>query len=154
MRRHGPRSWTYPACLLGASLLLTACSAVAEDPAPTPAALVGTSWRALIIAGAPATPGIDSTLTFLAGDSVAGTGGCNRYHGGIAIKGDRLRVGPLASTQMACPPAAMAQEARFLQALESTVRLARDGRFLVLYGGDEAAATRLERITEPTPPAG
>ena len=152
MHRHNHRPWTRPARLLGAGLLLTACSAVAEDPAPTPAALAGTSWRAMTIAGAPATPGVDSTLTFLTGDSVAGTGGCNRYHGGIAIKGERLEIGPLASTQMACPPAAMAQEARFLQALEDTVRLTRDGRFLILYGSDEAAPTRLE--PEPAPPGG
>jgi putative lipoprotein len=60
---------------------------------------------------------------------VAGSGGCNRYTGKGALARGKAAIGPLASTRMACPPALMNQETRFLAAL------ARAARYEILPGG-------------------
>ena len=45
---------------------------------------------------------------------VSGSGGCNRVTGGFELDGEKLKLGPMAGTMMACP-AGMEQEQRFLQ---------------------------------------
>jgi len=129
--------------LLGGGLLMAACATPGSDRAVPPAELVGTSWRAETIAGRPVQGGTISSLSFLADGRVAGSGGCNRFAGEIRSEDGRLQVGQLASTMMACPPGQMDQERRFLAALETTRRLARDGAFLVLEGPAGSPPTRL-----------
>lgn len=65
-------------------------------------------------AGVP--PEVRATAVF-ADSSVSGSGGCNRYHGGAAVDGDRLAIAGVASTMMACPPPASTVEAAFLASL-------------------------------------
>jgi putative lipoprotein len=60
-----------------------------------------------------------STIEFTSDNRVAGRGGCNRYSGSVTIDGRKLKVAQVISTKMACVPALMDQETRFLQALES-----------------------------------
>jgi putative lipoprotein len=51
---------------------------------------------------------------------VTGSGGCNRIRGKAKVMGAYLRFGPMISTRMACAPAIMDQESRFLSALGDT----------------------------------
>jgi heat shock protein HslJ len=58
------------------------------------------------------------TMIELAADGrVTGSGGCNRIFGTAKIEGDTIAFGAMGATRMACPPAVMAQEAKFLDAL-------------------------------------
>lgn len=94
-------------------LLATACAAGESS--------VQGTWRLVEMQGQG--PLGDSTVTATFEDGrVHGSGGCNRYTGEATVDGDRLRVGPLASTMMACAEAVMAQESAYLQALEATAR--------------------------------
>jgi heat shock protein HslJ len=79
----------------------------------------------------------------LAADSerVSGSGGCNRLMGGFQLGSEQLRFSRLASTQMACEPAAMAFERRFVGALEQVRRWSIDKRNLLLQ--DERSRTLL-----------
>lgn len=60
---------------------------------------------------------LQTVLEIGADGAVSGTGGCNRMAGKATILGDAITFGPLASTNMACTPAAMDQEAKFFAAL-------------------------------------
>ncbi|WP_088890379.1 META domain-containing protein [Leptolyngbya ohadii] len=53
---------------------------------------------------------------------IAGSGGCNRFMGGYETEGNQLKIGPLASTFMACQPAVMSQESTYLKALQGAQR--------------------------------
>ncbi len=56
-----------------------------------------------------------------AGGSVFGDSGCNRFTGTYQVKGDRITIGPLASTEMACPEPQMSAEMTFLTRLQAAV---------------------------------
>ena len=62
-------------------------------------------------------------LTFDPGDQntsmVHGNSGCNRYRGSWKQDGATIKLGPFASTMMACPPAVMDTEQKFLKTLEA-----------------------------------
>lgn len=47
----------------------------------------------------------------------AGQGSCNRLQGGFRLSGEALRLGPVASTMMACPEPVMAAKRRWVEAL-------------------------------------
>jgi heat shock protein HslJ len=86
---------------------------------------VGTTWVAIAInngrdAVVSVVAGTEVTATFGADGRVTGSGGCNRYFGPFERAGEALRIGPLASTRMACldPVGASEQEAAFFAALE------------------------------------
>jgi heat shock protein HslJ len=59
------------------------------------------------------------TAEFGVDGRVAGSGGCNRYSGEYTLEGDRLAIGPLASTRKAClePEGVGEQEVAYLAAL-------------------------------------
>lgn len=80
------------------------------------------------------------TLTFLAEENrIAGVGACNRIMGKYeATEKGALKIGPLASTMMACP--GMEQEDAFTKALESTTHYDMDGPMLLLLSDGELRA--------------
>jgi heat shock protein HslJ len=66
---------------------------------------------------------------------VTGSGGCNRLTGSYQRSGTQLKIGPVASTRMACIDAARGQlETRFIAALEATAQYSVVGGELVLIG--------------------
>jgi heat shock protein HslJ len=68
-----------------------------------------------------------------------GTTGCNRYSGGYALDGERIELGAIASTRMACAPPLDALELAFLEALAKIVRWQVEGGMLTLrdeHGGE------------------
>ena len=63
-----------------------------------------------------------SDLTLKAGKA-SGNGGVNSFSGTYQTSsGGKISFGPLASTLMAGPPAAMAQESKFFSALQNAKR--------------------------------
>jgi putative lipoprotein len=95
--------------------------------------LVGTSWLAESIDGVEVVEGAQSTLMFIENGDVSGNGACNRFMGAVQIEGDRIAIGHLASTKMACPEAVMDQENRFMHALARAdrVKLSEDGSLML-----------------------
>lgn len=105
-----------------------------------PSHLDGTSWRIIIIEGAPPVPGRDAAELRFAGNRISGTVGCNQLSGIFTSDGVRLTVSQLTSTRMACEPALMAQESRLIALLGQSLAMRVDARGrLILTGGSNAS---------------
>ncbi|MBD3642092.1 MAG: META domain-containing protein [Marinobacter sp.] len=105
--------------------------------------LRGAEWVVEDLAGAGIIDSSRVTIRFLADNRVAGRGSCNRYTGSYQLTGEGIGFGALASTRMACVPALMNQEARFLGLLGevSRVRIGRHGQLqLSTPSGDTITA--------------
>jgi heat shock protein HslJ len=63
----------------------------------------------------------------LSNGQVTGSSGCNTFTGSYKLTQERLEFGPLATTRMACEPAVMEQEARFLSILAAARSYSRYG---------------------------
>jgi len=113
------------AAAVGLATLVTAlvgCGGSASSLVePTPAtALQGPTWRLTSIAGQAVLDGTTITAEFSSESRVLGRAGCNSYFGGALADAGTLKVGPLASTLMACAPdAVMQQEKRYLDTLQA-----------------------------------
>jgi heat shock protein HslJ len=114
--------------LIGAILLgLLLLSAGRPTAASDATALEGPTWRLTHLRGQedsaiealPEAP----TVRFAAGQ-VQGFGGCNHLAGSYALDGDRLTLGRLAGTMMACAQPVMAVEAAYKQALSGVLHYA------------------------------
>jgi heat shock protein HslJ len=86
-----------------------------------PSALTG-EWDALAINnGKEAVVSLQSgttvTAIFGADGKLSGNAGCNTYNGTYTTDGDKITIGPLATTRMACEQAVMDQETAYLNAL-------------------------------------
>jgi len=121
--------------------------AAATSPAPTPLGafpLAGTVWLADEIDGQRVGDGIASTITFEGRTQAVGSTGCNRYVAPLHIAGSTLRLGDIAMTRRACPPAVLDQERRFVVALGAIRTYHQEGEALWLL--DEAGHVRLRLI--------
>ena len=120
----------------GLPLAVTACS---DGGGQT---LEGTKWvlSAYAVDGTMKDALVTATTdaTFSDGQ-VSGSAGINRYNGPYEVDGDKLSVGPLASTKMAGDAMIMEQEAAFLMALESAASYEIDGDTLVIMDSSGAA---------------
>ena len=96
--------------------------------------LAGTEWRVVTLQGETVPAGTISTLNFITDDRIVGRAGCNRYYGPYASQQERITMGPIVTTRMACSPEATAWEERYLGALQEAARAAldEDGQELVL----------------------
>ncbi|MGL5128664.1 MAG: META domain-containing protein [Aeromonas popoffii] len=83
----------------------------------------------------------DDTFTLqIAGDKVAGKGGCNRYFGGITQQGDGvLTLGAMGSTRMMCMGDLADKEMLYLQKLEKVATFKISGQQLVLSDANKVA---------------
>jgi heat shock protein HslJ len=90
--------------------------------------------------------------------SVGGEAGCNSYTGTYGTNGDVVRIGPLATTRMACDQAIMDQETAFLAALQGVARIERRADGVRLTDRNGAISVALIRPTvDPgasAPPSG
>ena len=84
-------------------------------------------------------PGSTITLLFSEQDRLGGSGGCNTYGGSYTIEGDRITIGQVFSTLMACPDnAVMRQEQAYFAALQSAARFELSGDQLSIdYGNGQ-----------------
>jgi len=103
------------------------------------------NWLVEDISGRGVIDTLQSTLSFDANGRVYGMGGCNRFTGAIKSSGDGLSFGPLAATQMACPPAIADQESRYFSALAAVRKARVEGAFLILSAADGTQLVKLTR---------
>lgn len=116
----------------------TAMTGCAGDPM---ALLEGAEWVVEDLGGAGIIDSSHVTLQFQDGRA-AGSAGCNRWFAEVRLSGEGLSFGPAGSTMMACPDALMAQERRFLDALEKVDGVDIDGTgALRLTAGGEPVLT-------------
>jgi heat shock protein HslJ len=86
--------------------------------------------------------GTTLTATFTA-DQVSGSAGCNTYNGAYTLDGTSVKIGPLASTRMACETSIMDQETAFLSALQAGTTVETSGSNVTLRGTDGAIQVSL-----------
>jgi len=124
--------------------LTTASGAVLEfEPEPT-LTLEGRTWnvreynngRQAVVSLLPDTR---LTLAFEKG-TVSGEAGCNTFRAPFKVQGNRITIGPAATTRKACADAVMTQEHEFLTALQSVSRFAIEGGILDMHRADDERA--------------
>lgn len=106
-------SRTFP---IAAAVMAFALQVTAAAAQPAATAFAG-RWLAEDIRHGGVIDRLQTVLELGADGEVSGSGGCNRITGRAVIAGDGIAFGPLASTKMACAPAAMNQERKFFDAL-------------------------------------
>ncbi|HZO08499.1 MAG TPA: META domain-containing protein [Myxococcota bacterium] len=146
--------------MVAIGVVLAALGARADEPkggpqATPPASIEGTLWRlsairgesAAALAALPRAP----ELRFEAG-RVQGSSGCNQLAGSYTLEGDRVVLGPLAGTMMACAAPVMAVETALKRELAGALRFrVAEGRLALSAASDAAdAAPRL--VFEAAPP--
>jgi heat shock protein HslJ len=116
-----------------------------------PSALIG-SWQALAInngkqAVVSVMIGTSVTAIFGADGTLTGNDGCNNYNGTYTLDDDKITIGPLATTRMACEQATMDQEQAYLNALAkaATFTLGKDSLEL----RDVDGALLVDYVTAP-----
>ncbi|TFU01223.1 META domain-containing protein [Polymorphobacter arshaanensis] len=123
--------------LLIAGIALTSLSGCATDHKTAAAApavhhsLEGGPWKVVSFDDGSTVPAnVTAEITFEPGDhgtsKVFGNGGCNRFSGGWSQKGSTIKIGPLASTMMACEPDSSAFESKFHAVLNAASKLSWD----------------------------
>lgn len=128
-------------CALAAAVMWSAPSSAADT-------VLGL-WR---IEQARSEPILDkrrARIDFGADGRLTGHTSCNTMTGSFTLEGDALKVGPVATTRMACAQLQMEQEDRILTALEiaATARVRPDG-LLELRDVDGRGVLRATRAPE------
>lgn len=87
------------------------------------------------------------TAEFSADGKLGGSSGCNNYTATVEASGKSIKIGPAASTRMACaePAGVMEQETGYLKALGTAASYRLDGNQLELRTADGALAVTFER---------
>jgi heat shock protein HslJ len=151
--------WLSSSVFFGLAALLFASCASSNKPtanapktASTQISLPGTEWVLTDLAGTPALPGGKATLAFSEEGRVAGNGSCNRFTGAVMITGDSLKVGPLASTRMACVDSDVSkQEDTYFKALNAATRFAYQDPYLLIYAAGFDKPLRFTRASPSHP---
>jgi heat shock protein HslJ len=110
-----------------------------------PFGLIGSEWLLEDLSGSGVMDGIQATITFPEAGKIAGNGSCNRFFGSGEISGNAIKLGPLASTRMACPEAVMNQETKYLAALQAAERFEWKAPYLLIYCTDLEKPLRFTR---------
>jgi heat shock protein HslJ len=134
---------------------LAGCCRIAAPP-PASAALEGTTWRLAALPGhAPdSLARLEPPVTArFEGGRVTGFAGCNTFTGPYTSKDDRLTIGLLAGTMMACPEPAMTLERAVHGAFKGTFSVAIAGDRLRLTG-ESGGALEFAKEPDPTPEGG
>jgi putative lipoprotein len=126
-------------------LAVAGCSLVRPDSAESPKVDLKGTWLAEDIDGAGVRDDAQSTLEFMPDGRVAGRGGCNRYGGSVKVSGASLLMSELFATKMACAPALMDQETRYMAALQAVRSYRMEGSTLVLVDATGKVRLRFER---------
>ncbi len=112
--------------------------------------LAGTSWMANSYnngnqAVVSVLAGSELTAVFGSDGTLSGSSGCNTFTGEYTVDGEKITVGPLATTMMACEEDVMTQEAQYLTALQSAAVYSIEGNTLQLRTADDALAALFDR---------
>lgn len=102
------------------ALMATACATTTPPGGGgSGGTIVGHGWKLEDLLGGGIIDRSNVTLVLGPDGQASGSGGCNRFFGSWSVKGSALTLGKMASTMMACNPALMSQEGRFLRSLET-----------------------------------
>ncbi len=121
-----------------------------SEQSPATAPLENTHWKLTELEGRPVLstprqPGQAEPHLILnpVGRRASGSGGCNRFSGNYQLKGDRLSLGPMTATLMACPEG-METERAFFDALGRVSRWMITGQRLKLLDAAGKVIARFE----------
>jgi heat shock protein HslJ len=134
--------------LLAASL---SAASFAAQAGTTTQSLHGQTWVLKDLSGIEAKQleSLERPVTVRFADGqINGFSACNRFFGNYKQNGDRLIVGQLGSTMMACVESASAVERSFQSALAGELQVALDGQGLRL---SSSSGTVLQFVAEPSP---
>ena len=128
---------------------LLAALACACTPAWAGSPLRGTYWKLVRLGETPvqaADKQREPHLIFAESEPrVSGNGGCNRMSGSFELDADKLRLGPMAGTKMACLDS-MEQERRFLRSIEQVERYRISGSQLEMLDAAGMVIARFEAV--------
>lgn len=133
-----------------AVLSLAACRSSKEAVAVNENAMNG-EWNIVEIQGNPVQAESQPFIGFDTKEGrVYGNSGCNQMMGALTLsKPNKIELGQMASTLMACPD--METERLMLNALASVKSLKCSGKTLVLYGADKEPVMLLQKRFEVVP---
>jgi heat shock protein HslJ/uncharacterized membrane protein len=126
------------------------CCRLPEAPAVS-GSLENATWLLTTLPGQslPATQGRNAvTVSFEAG-RVHGFSGCNQFMGSYSLDGERLVLGMLGGTMMACPEPAMSVESRFLKSFSGALNVAVAGNRMTVKPVNGGEALQFERAPPP-----
>ncbi len=117
--------------------------------------LSGTSWTVIAYnngkqAVTSVLAGSNITANFGSDGTLSGNSGCNNYNGPYTVTGSQVKIGPLASTRMACndPAGVMEQESQFLAAMQTAATYKIEATTLELRTAEGALAVQAA-LAEP-----
>ncbi len=127
--------------LFAVVIFFVGCCACHSYQKQTRKPLVGTEWRLIQLGGRNIrSESGQFTVRFAEDGTLSGVGGCNRLTGRYELTDDRtLKIGPIASTRMACPTDEDT-EAALCKTLEATDHYDMDGPMLLLLSNGELRA--------------
>lgn len=119
------RTFKSKLAILGMVGLVTACAGVPMTTGTTPAnnpiaKLQSGEWTVQSINGKAVTTQLSPTLNFGPTFQLTGHTSCNSYFAGYLLSGSSIILKQAGATRMACEPAVMEQEQRFLAQLSQT----------------------------------
>jgi putative lipoprotein len=138
------------------TIVLAGCATPPPEPVQAPTAaqqpesvsadmLRGGDWTVIAIDGVDTVVSPVPLLRWAGSEYVGGTGGCNNFVGRFTLAGDRMTLGPLASTRMLCMASPQGQEDKFFKAVEKTRKTRMAGRELLLADETDRVLLRLYR---------
>lgn len=129
--------------------MVPAGEAVAKPEVVAPPPILGITWQAETIAGAPVARSVVSSLSIASDMRAGGRGGCNSWFAQAEVTGERLIFSAVAATRMACVSEDVTkQEDSFFAALAATRFWRVDDDHLVLLdaGGGQLASLGKSRF--------
>lgn len=147
--------------LLLAGLALASCSTrdvsrvMKGDLPPLGGSLEGGPWAVDDLNGGGVLKGARLEVTFDPGDQdtsmVSGFSGCNRFTGRWWQQGAQVKFGPLAGTKMACAPALMQLEGKFLATLEAVSQVSFGPEGVAVLRSSDGQVIRLRKASGGQP---
>lgn len=123
----------------------------AETPSPPNGELLNTYWKLILINDTEVTVADNQRephITFNAENRVSGSDGCNRLMGSYLLEGDKLTLGEMAGTKMACAEGAEQTQA-FNEALTKVAGYTVHGDQLELRDASGLVVARFKAVALP-----
>lgn len=139
--------------LVAATLVLAGCArevALVKGEMPVIAgSLEGGPWQVEDLNGGGVIDNARLEMTFEPGDQgssrVSGVSGCNRFTGRWQQNGASVALGPLAGTRMACAPALMELEGKFLATLAAVTLVSFDATGAAFLKAPDGRVVKLRK---------
>ena len=117
-----------------------------EGSIPTVEYLSTTAWRPSHIGEMTLADDVELFVQFETDGEVAGFAGCNRFFGSYELTENTIKIGPLGTTRMACPPDVTAFEFSFIEALQAAATVARADTRIALRSDKGPTTVRFDAI--------